>query len=64
MHCYSEDLSMAEDLMDFSDEIFFSFSGILTYKKSDELRHVARSLPLDRILIETDSPFLAPQVVR
>lgn len=64
MHCYSEDFSMAEDLMDFSDEIFFSFSGILTYQKSDELRHVARSLPLDRILIETDSPFLAPQVVR
>ena len=41
-----------------------SFSGIVTFKNSQELREVARSLPLDRILVETDAPFLAPQGYR
>lgn len=64
MHCYSEDLDMARELMAFSDTIYFSFSGILTYKNAQKIQETAVSIPLDRILIETDAPFLAPQPVR
>lgn len=64
MHCYSEDPDFARSLLDFSDEIYFSFSGVVTYKKSDKVRETVKILPLDRILVETDSPFLAPQPVR
>jgi TatD DNase family protein len=64
IHCYSEDPEFAERLLSFSSEIYFAFGGILTYKKSDSVQETARMLPLNRILLETDSPFLSPQVVR
>jgi TatD DNase family protein len=44
--------------------LYLSFAGMLTFKKNDELREVARSLPLDRVLVETDSPYLAPMPFR
>jgi TatD DNase family protein len=40
--------------------LFISFTGILTFKRSDDLRAIAKSLPADRILVETDAPYLAP----
>lgn len=64
MHCFSENPAMARELLDFSNEIYFSFSGIVTYKKSLEIQETAKIVPLDRILVETDAPFLAPQPVR
>ncbi len=64
MHCFSEDWDFASDLLDFSPEIYFSFSGIVTYKNAPKIQEAAAKIPLDRILIETDSPFLAPQSVR
>lgn len=64
MHCYSEDWEFARALLEFSDEIYFSFSGILTYKKSEKIQEAAKNIPLNRILVETDAPFLAPQPVR
>lgn len=64
MHCFSEDWDFASRLIDFSDEIYFSFSGILTYKKSEKIQEAAKKIPLNKILVETDAPFLAPQVVR
>lgn len=64
MHCFSEDWNFAHELLEFSDEIYFSFSGILTYKNSQNIQEAAMKIPLDRILIETDSPFLSPQEVR
>ena len=64
MHCFSEDLDFAQNLLDFSNEIYFSFSGILTYKKSEAIQEVARNISLHRILVETDAPFLSPQAVR
>lgn len=64
IHCYSEDPAFAQRLMDFSDEIYFAFGGILTYKKSESVQATAQMLPLDRILLETDAPFLSPQAVR
>lgn len=64
MHCFSEDWDFAHELLDFSSEIYFSFSGILTYKNAPKIQEAASKIPLERILIETDSPFLAPQPVR
>ncbi len=64
MHCYSEDWEFAESLLELSEDIMFSFSGILTYKNSPLIQEAAKRLPLDRIMIETDAPFLSPQVVR
>lgn len=64
IHCYSEDPAFAQKLMDFSDEIYFAFGGILTYKKSESVQATAQMLPLNRILLETDAPFLSPQAVR
>ena len=59
LHCYTGSKEFAHRALD--HRFVVSFSGIVTFKKSEELRDVARSLPLDRILVETDAPFLAPQ---
>ena len=64
MHCFSEDSRFAEELMNWSDEIYFSFSGVLTYKNARTVQQAAGCLPLDRILVETDSPFLVPAGAR
>lgn len=64
MHCFSEDWSFARELMDFSNEIYFSFSGIVTYKNALKVQEAAKNIPINRLLIETDAPFLAPQPVR
>jgi len=64
IHCYSESPAFAERLLDWSDGIYFSFSGILTYARSVAVQETARRLPLSRILVETDAPFLVPQAVR
>ena len=58
MHCFSGSRALAAKAIDLG--FFISFSGILTFKKADELRVVANEVPLDRMLIETDCPFLSP----
>lgn len=58
MHCFTEDWDMAKAALDLG--FYISFSGIVSFANADELRDVARKVPLDRILIETDSPWLAP----
>ena len=58
IHCFTGDLPFARECMARGFDI--SFSGILTFKNAQELRDVAAALPLDRLLIETDSPLLAP----
>lgn len=58
MHCFSESLDIAYRAIDLN--FYISFSGILTFKNADSLREVAQKIPLDRMLIETDSPYLAP----
>ncbi len=58
LHCFSSSRQLAEDALEFGMHI--SFSGIVTFKKADELRDTARIVPLDRLLVETDAPFLAP----
>jgi TatD DNase family protein len=58
MHCSTETWQMAEQALDLG--FFISFSGILTFKNAEDLREVARRVPLERMLVETDSPYLAP----
>ena len=58
LHCFTEDWATARAMVDRG--FFVSFSGILTFPRSGALREVAARLPLDRLLVETDSPFLAP----
>jgi len=58
MHCFTGSQKFAEQLLEFNS--YFSASGIITFKNSAELQKTFKFLPLDRILIETDSPFLAP----
>ena len=58
MHCFVENWEIAKRAMDLN--FFISFSGIVTFKSAQELKDVAKRMPKDRILIETDSPYLAP----
>ncbi|TAL64064.1 MAG: TatD family deoxyribonuclease [Legionella sp.] len=58
MHCFAEDLAIAKRAMDLN--FYISFSGIVTFKNATQLQEVAKQIPLERILIETDSPYLAP----
>ena len=58
LHCFTGTRELAQGAIALG--LFISFTGILTFKKSDELRTIAQSLPADRILVETDAPYLAP----
>ena len=58
MHCFTESLEVAKAAMDLG--FYISFSGIVTFKNAREIKQVARAVPLERMLIETDSPYLAP----
>lgn len=58
MHCFTESLEVAEAAIEMG--FYISFSGIVTFKSAKDLQAVAKALPLERILIETDSPYLAP----
>jgi len=58
MHCFAEDLETAEAAIDLG--FYISFSGILTFKSAQDLREVAKQIPTERILIETDSTYLTP----
>lgn len=58
IHCFTRDQKMAKALLDLG--FYISFSGIVTFANADPLREVAKFVPADRLLIETDSPYLAP----
>jgi TatD DNase family protein len=58
LHCFSSGRALAETAITLGH--YVSFSGILTFKNSQEIRDIARDLPADRILVETDAPYLAP----
>jgi TatD DNase family protein len=62
MHSFTADLATAQACLEMG--LYISFAGMVTYKNAQDLRHVASQVPLDRLLIETDSPYLAPVPVR
>lgn len=62
LHCFTEDWEMAKKAIDLN--FYISFSGIVSFSNAKDLQEVAKQVPLERILIETDSPFLAPVPLR
>jgi TatD DNase family protein len=62
LHCFTGGMELARRGVALGG--YVSFSGVLTFKKSEALREIARSVPLDRLLVETDSPYLAPEPFR
>jgi len=58
LHCFTESMEMAQQALDLG--LYISLSGIVTFKSAKELQEVAKMIPIDRLLIETDSPWLAP----
>ena len=58
LHCFTSSAALAQTGVDLG--LFVSFSGVLTFKNSEALRAIAKTVPLDRLLVETDAPFLAP----
>ncbi|RMA97092.1 TatD family hydrolase [Hydrogenothermus marinus] len=62
IHCFGGDMQMMEKCVDMG--FYISFAGNITYPKAENLREIAKKVPLNRLLLETDSPFLAPQKKR
>ena len=62
MHCFAEDWETAQKALDLG--FYISFSGIVTFKSATQVQEVARKCPIDRMLVETDSPYLAPVPLR
>jgi TatD DNase family protein len=62
MHSFTGDLTLARACLEL--DLCLSFAGMVTYRKSEELRQVAAAVPADRILIETDAPYLSPHPAR
>jgi TatD DNase family protein len=58
IHCFTASRSFAEKALELG--LYISFSGILTFKNAADIQEIAKSVPLDRVLVETDAPFLAP----
>jgi TatD DNase family protein len=58
IHCFGGGRELADSVLSIGFSI--SFSGIVTFKKADDLREIAAAVPIDRLLVETDSPYLAP----
>ncbi|MBI4042323.1 MAG: TatD family hydrolase [Deltaproteobacteria bacterium] len=61
-HCFTSDWEMARQALDLG--FYISFTGIVTFKKADDLREVVKKVPLEKMLLETDSPFLTPEPLR
>lgn len=62
MHCFSGDAEQARRALDAGFHI--SFAGVVTFRRAEELRSAAESVPLDRLLVETDAPYLTPEPFR
>jgi TatD DNase family protein len=58
IHCFSGTQHLADKVLDLG--FYISISGIVTFKKSNELREIVKAIPLDKLLLETDAPYLAP----
>ena len=62
VHCFTGTMEQAQKILDLG--LYIGFTGIVTFPNAQELQEIAKMVPLDRLLIETDSPYLAPQIVR
>ena len=62
MHCFTDSKNFAHNLLDI--DCYFSASGVITFKKSNDLASTFKSIPNNKILVETDSPYLSPEPLR
>ena len=62
LHCYSSSVEMAKEFLKL--DVYFGIGGVITFKNSKTLKEVVKMLPLNHILLETDSPYLAPEPFR
>ena len=62
LHCFTEDWELAKWMLDHN--FYISFSGIITFPKAHQIREIVLKIPIERILIETDSPYLVPSPFR
>lgn len=62
MHCYNGTIEMAQKFLDLG--FYLSFAGNITFKSAEQLREVAKMIPLNKILVETDAPYLTPDPYR
>ena len=62
IHCFSTSKELADEAINLG--LYISLSGIITFNKSNELRSIVKDLPLDKLLVETDAPYLAPEPFR
>ncbi|MFH1576974.1 MAG: TatD family hydrolase, partial [Candidatus Margulisiibacteriota bacterium] len=62
LHCFGGDMELGQQALDLG--LLISFTANITFKKADQIRNAAKEIPLDKIMIETDCPFLAPQAYR
>ncbi|MGH6846363.1 MAG: TatD family hydrolase, partial [Methylocella sp.] len=62
LHCFTSSAALAETALSLG--LYISFSGVLTFKNSRPLRDIARAVPIDKVLVETDAPYLAPVTYR
>ena len=62
MHCFASNLAIAKECLDLG--LYLAFGGVITFKNAKELRDVVKEVPLNRILLETDSPYLTPEPFR
>jgi len=60
LHCYSEDWEYAKGMLENHDNLYFSFAGNITYRNAHNLHETAKNLPINRIVIESESPFMVP----
>lgn len=64
VHCFTSHESLALELLKLSSNIYFGFTGVLTFKSAQDIRDTVKKIPLEKILLETDSPFMAPKPFR
>jgi len=64
VHCFTSSLEMGGNLLQHFSNLYIGFTGIVTFKNSDDVRAVAAHVPLERMLVETDAPYLAPDPYR
>ena len=62
LHCYAGTWRMAQRFVEAFENVYFGFTGLVTYRRADDVREVATNLPVERILLETDAPYLPPFV--
>lgn len=64
VHCFTGSKEFAQELINISSNIWFGFTGVLTFKNAQSIRDACQSIPLNRLLLETDAPFMAPTPYR